>query len=126
MTEKSEDQIYQYIKGLSQNPSKDAITAFYDLFWNGSAPNSEVEGAYNDLLKDQGRNKDALLVLNRCFYTLLNPWHLNSENRHAINTLIEVVEELGREEPPNTSARLLQKFAESEQFFSLKDKLAYL
>lgn len=93
--------LYTYIRDLSLLPDDDAIQRFYRLLWDGNAyPNQTVTNALKAVVSADDFKDHRLNLINRCYYTLANPWHMQPQKGNALARLI-----LELEDKPESSAR---------------------
>lgn len=93
--------LYTYIRDLSLLPDDDAIQRFYRLLWDGNAyPNKTVTDAIKTVVTADDFHDHRLNLINRCYYTLANPWHMQPQKGNALARLI-----LELEDRPDHSAR---------------------
>ena len=95
--ERSKELVYGYIQQLAAKPSPEqAIDGFYDLLWNRVAiGRDDVRAALETVLAAKSfAGEEGQHFLNRCFYSIGNPWHLNNEKRPYLAPLIAGLEQL--------------------------------
>ena len=103
-TEQSKELIYSYIQNLAAHRSPEqAIDAFYDLLWDRVAVGrDDVRHALERVLAAKSFDGDeAQHFLNRCFYSIGNPWHLNNEKQPYLEPLIGGLKKLADPEATN-------------------------
>ncbi|MGB3494256.1 MAG: hypothetical protein WBA57_16115 [Elainellaceae cyanobacterium] len=123
--------VYSYIRGLATRSPQEAIDAFYRLLWDGSAyPDNDVHAAWKDVVKAPNFEHHQLKVINRCYYTLTNPWHLDGTRDNALEALIVRLDGLSskREYNPHTKKlrSALREYKESDYYAVLKKHLHLL
>ena len=81
--------IYDYVRSLAALPTDEAVDTFYRMLWSGNVhPREDVKRALNQVVRSPDFKQDRLKVINRCYYTLANPWHLQGDRGTAIANLI--------------------------------------
>jgi hypothetical protein len=116
MAPKAADQakevVYDYIWGLARNvPPEQALAAFYDLLYNRIAVGRQDVIASLDRVvgADDFNREKGLQFLNRSFYTICNPWHLDSERMPYLEQLIDQLNHLPETSAYNPYTRLLRQ-----------------
>lgn len=110
--DQAKDVVYDYIWGLARNVSPEqALAAFYDLLYNRIAVGRQDVIASLDRVvgADDFKQEKGLQFLNRSFYTLCNPWHLNSEMMPYLNQLIDRLNHLPDSAAHDPYTRLLRR-----------------
>lgn len=90
--EQAKEVVYSYIAELAQlNDAERARTAFYALMMQRIAVGrQDVIKALNRVLESEDFTQEAgLKFINRCYYTICNPWHLNSDRAAELQQLID-------------------------------------
>ncbi|MEB3357227.1 MAG: hypothetical protein VKK04_10900 [Synechococcales bacterium] len=124
-------QVYGYIRSLAALPPPEAIAAFYRLLWDGIAPNcGAVQTAWREIVKFDDFDQHRLKIINRCYYTLANPWHLDGMRGRALEQLILWLEDIpeGRGLSPFSKKlrETLRLYKESDYYAVLKKHLHLL
>lgn len=89
--EQAKEIVYSYIAELAQlSDPEQARRAFYNLLMQRIAVGrSDVIRALNCVLESEEFAQEAgLKFINRCYYTICNPWHLNSDRAAELQQLI--------------------------------------
>jgi hypothetical protein len=110
--DQAKDVVYDYIWDLARNVSPEqALTAFYDLLCNRIAVGRQDVIASLDRVvgADDFKQEKGLQFLNRSFYTICNPWHLNSEMMPYLNQLIDRLKHLPDPSAHDPYTRLLRR-----------------
>ncbi|NET09481.1 MAG: hypothetical protein F6K09_02405 [Merismopedia sp. SIO2A8] len=123
-----QQQLYRYIRDLAHLSDQEAIDRFYRLLWDGNAyPNKTVHNALKTVVMDSSFEQQGVNLINRCYYTLANPWHLNSTKGDALTQLILRLEDMPSGHVQNRVTRklrhTLQTYREDERYFVLKKHL---
>jgi len=116
--------VYSYIRSLAARPSQEAIDAFYRLLWDGLAyPHNAVQTAWEKIVGSPDFDQHRLKVVNRCYYTLANPWHLDDTRGRALEKLILWLEDIpsGGEQ-----SRLSRKLRDTLRLYHDSDYYAFL
>ena len=121
-----EQMVYEYIKDLSRLSPGKARKQFESLITqrqisSSQQKNPEVLRALDQVLKSSS-DSESNFFLNRCFYTLVNPWHLQG-NAQEISKLVAALEQTPQLTESKQSARLsqaLSSYRDSEQYMALK------
>ncbi|MGF1499768.1 MAG: hypothetical protein ACFB8W_23520 [Elainellaceae cyanobacterium] len=124
-------QVYSYIRSLAALPSQDAIDAFYRLLWDGIAhPYEAVQTAWKEVVKTPDFDQHRLKIINRCYYTLANPWHLDGTRGRALEKLILWLEDIpaarGHSRFSRTLRDTLRCYHQSDYYAVLKKHLHLL
>ena len=124
-------QIYGYIRGLATQPSQDAISAFYRLIRDGNAqPNDTVNRALKQVVGSPQFSQSHLQFINRCYYTLANPWHLEGDRDRDLESLILNLETLPLPRAHNPTTRklrnALQLYRDNDYYTILRKHLRLL
>jgi hypothetical protein len=120
-----EDVIYQHLQYWRQHePPHKLIERFRQLFLEVQHyPDSAVASALIKLMQRPNADRELKYVLNRCCYTLINPWYSEPRNHWAIPALVDVLDERpgaagGSPEVQQIQA-LIQDFVTSDQYAAL-------
>ncbi|MEB3232770.1 MAG: hypothetical protein VKJ64_17300 [Leptolyngbyaceae bacterium] len=124
-------QVYTYIRDLSLLPYTEAIAQFYHLLWEGMACSSEsVQKALKQVVSAPNFDQHKLNLVNRCYYTLANPWHLDGGKDFAVEKLILQLEDLPSTRGHNPVIRKLRdtlhEYRQDERYDVLKKHLRLL
>lgn len=112
-TTRAEREVYGYIRGLARLEDSDqAIEGFYQLLFHGLVRHPEldfnsVRQALFNILELQEASKILPYIINRCFYTMGNPWRLNSQRHYALRKLVTQAQELPKRRPTDRRVRRL-------------------
>ena len=120
-----EQQIYQYVRQLTHVTSDEAIRRFYLLMWDGNIPDDiNSHTALRNLASAPDFRRNHLEFINRCYYTILNPWHLEVGRHDAIKQLILWPEQLPSNRAYGRATKqireALQAYAKSDYYTVLK------
>ncbi len=110
--DQSKDTVYDYIGGLARHvPPQQALDAFYDLLCQRIAVGRpDVIACLDDIIRSDGFKQDeGLRFLNRSFYTICNPWHLDSEMMPYLEQLIARLTTLPDPAAQDPLTRLLRR-----------------
>lgn len=123
--------VYKYIGNLANRPPQEAIDTFYRLLWHGNAnPDEVVQRALKKIVTASDFERHRLKIINRCYYTLVNPWHLNGMRDSAVERLILWLENIPAERGLNPFTRTLRDtlrlYRESDHYGILKNHLHLL
>ena len=123
--------LYIYIRDLALLPDQDAITRFYRLLWDGNAyPNQTVTNALKSIVADPNFEQQSLNLINRCYYTLANPWHMKPNKGAALSRLILELDERPVDRAQNRITRKLRAalhaYRQDERYRVLKKHLRLL
>jgi len=121
-------EIYNYVRSLTNLPPQEAIDAFYRLLWNGNTyPHDEVKVALQKVIADKDFEEHKLKIINRCYYTLVNCWHLDSNRDQALAEIILWLEKLPTEKGHSFVTRslrdTLRTYRDSDYYNGLKKNL---
>ena len=126
-----EMRVYGFAKRLTTLPADQAIDRFYQFFFeavNPSAP--ETRAALMQIVTAAESEKIFHYVLNRCFYTLCNPWRTNPSSHWAIREMVLRLEHLPKKSAQNRQIRHLQNlvrgFVDTPQYVTLKRQMQVL
>lgn len=111
-TEHAKDAVYDYIRGLARDvPPDDALVAFYRLLCDRIAVGRQDVIRNLDLViqSEIFKQEPGLHFLNRSFYTICNPWHLNSEMVPYLDRLIERLNQLPESSAQDPLTRQLRR-----------------
>jgi len=123
--------IYNYVGSLATLPSQEAIDTFYRLLWQGNAyPRDDVKTALQKVVSAPDFAEHRLKIINRCYYTLVNRWHLKGTHDYALAQLILRLDSLPDDRGQNTVTRslrdTLRTYKDSEYSTILKKNLYLL
>ncbi|NEQ98706.1 MAG: hypothetical protein F6K30_18635 [Cyanothece sp. SIO2G6] len=130
-TTPEQGQIYAYIRDLSQLPYTEAVEQFYHLLWDGIAGSNEtVQKALKQVVAAPNFDQHKLNLINRCYYTLANPWHLDGGKDFALEKLILWLEDIspvrGRSSLTRKLRDTLRLYRQDERYDVLKKHLRLL
>jgi hypothetical protein len=104
--------VYDYIWGLARHvPPEQGLAAFYDLLHNRIAVERQDVIASLDRIigADDFKQEKGLQFLNRSFYTICNPWHLDSEMMPYLEEFIDRLNHLPEPSAHDPYTRLLRR-----------------
>jgi hypothetical protein len=110
--EQAKNTVYDYIWDLARNvPPGTALVEFYSLIHDRIAVgHQEVVASLDQVIQSDGfGQEDGLRFLNRSFYTICNPWHLNSEMMPYLEQLITQLDELPQPKAHSPLTRQLRR-----------------
>jgi hypothetical protein len=108
--------VYTYIRSLAKLSAEDAVAAFYQLLWQGNAyPRDDVKGALQRVVAAPHFKEHQLKIINRCYYTLVNRWHLDGARDQAIAKLILWLDHIPADRGQNAVTRTLRDALRSYQ-----------
>lgn len=122
---KLEEVLYQHWQTSRQEESPDqVIQRFRQLFVEASGyADSAVWSALTSLTQRAHADRQFKYTLNRCCYTLINPWYTQSRYHWAIPELISLFEQLPETAPYSIESKkiraLVKDFTLSEQYATL-------
>ncbi|MEA5467083.1 hypothetical protein [Leptothoe sp. PORK10 BA2] len=97
---RAEREVYSYIRCLARlEDSVQAIDGFYKLLWQGVVTHPEfdsnaVRNALMSIIDSSDADEIMPYVINRCFYTIGNPWRMDNHRHPALRTLVEKASQL--------------------------------
>ncbi|MEM9213681.1 MAG: hypothetical protein AAGD25_04980 [Cyanobacteria bacterium P01_F01_bin.150] len=120
--------LYTYIRDLAHLDDDNAIERFYRLLWNGNAhPNETVANALKAVVMAPDFEQQSLNIINRCYYTLTNLWHMKTDRGEALTRLILWLEDMPANRAQNRVIRKLrtaiQTYQQDERYAVLKRHL---
>lgn len=123
--------IYNYVRQLAMMPPEEAVDAFYRLLWQGNAyPRDDVKMALQKMVSAKDFEEHKLKIINRCYYTLVNRWHLDGSRDDALVNMILKLETMPSERAQNTVTRslrdTLRSYKDSDYYTVLKKNLYLL
>ncbi len=110
--DQAKDTVYDYIGGLARHvPAQPALDAFYDLLYRRVAVGRpDVVASLDDVIRSEGFKQDeGLRFLNRSFYTICNPWHLDGEMTPYLERLVAQLNDLPDPAAQDPLTRLLRR-----------------
>ncbi|MGB3135446.1 MAG: hypothetical protein WBG38_18720 [Nodosilinea sp.] len=110
--EQAKSTVYDYIGSLARHALPEiALVEFYSLIHDRIAVGyQEVVASLDQIIQSDGfRQEDGLRFLNRSFYTICNPWHLNGEMMPCLEQLITHLDELPEPAAHSPLTRLLRR-----------------
>lgn len=121
-----ETYIYRHLQECRQKESADVLLArFQGLFIQAEGyPDSRVWEALTELANHPQSDREFKYTLNRCSYTLINPWYTQPKDHWAIPALVKLFEDV----PPLHTTKvttqqvrnLSQSFTKTEQYAALR------
>ncbi|MEM6252739.1 MAG: hypothetical protein AAF821_07445 [Cyanobacteria bacterium P01_D01_bin.156] len=129
---RAEREVYSYVRCLSRlKDSKLATDAFYSLFFQGTVSCTEFEftefdprsvrNALMNILDSPEADKILPYVINRCFYTIGNPWRMEAHRHADLRFLVERATHLPERQPTGRQVKQLVKamadYANSEHLY---------
>ena len=120
-----EDLLYQHFQyWRKQEAPHELIERFRHLFFDlASYPDSSVVNALLNLSEQNTADREFKYVLNRCCYTLINPWYTQSRDHWAILELVQLFENLPPAHGANPQSQkvysLVKEFSKTEQYAAL-------
>jgi hypothetical protein len=103
-SEQAKEHIYRYIQDLASNAlPEQAVEDLYGLLWNRIAVNhNDVRQALTVVITaDSFSQEEGLQFINRCFYSICNPWHLDTRKRAHLEQLVGRLSDLPEPEATN-------------------------
>ncbi|WP_242028141.1 hypothetical protein [Pseudanabaena sp. FACHB-2040] len=122
---KLEEVLYQHWQESRQSEPPDQVIArFRKLFVEALGyPDPEVWSALTSLAQRSHADRQFKYTLNRCCYTLINPWYTEARYHWAIPELISVFEDLPEAMPYSLESKkiraLVRDFTTSDQYATL-------
>lgn len=110
---RAEREVYSYIRCLARlEDSEEAIEAFYSLLFKGVVTQSQfdsssVRTALVSVVDSPDADDILPYVINRCFYTIGNPWRLEAHRHGALRDLVDGAKNLPERRPTNRQVRRL-------------------
>lgn len=120
-----EETLYQHLQTCrQQEPPHKLIERFRQLFIEGGTYQDEqVRAALLELVKRPQASREFKYILNRCCYTLINPWYTQPRDHWAITEMIAQFEQLpaatARSPELQTLHSVVEEFVNSEQYAAL-------
>lgn len=126
-----ETRIYGFARRLTALPANQAVEQFYQFFYQALNPSSmATREALLQIATSPESEKTFHYVLNRCFYTLCNPWRTETSHHGAIRNLVLQLEQLPEKRVNDPQVRQLQKqvlgFVGTPQHLTLKRQMQVL
>ena len=100
--------ILSYIRNLAKLDEDVAIEKYYILLLYGNASDKSVTHAIEKIVTASNFNKQSLNLINRLYYTLVNPWHMQPNKGNAIKKIILALENIPMIKTQNNIQRRLQ------------------
>ncbi len=120
-------QLYGHLAECRQQESTEALLQrFQSLFIEGNRyGDEEIWAALLELIYQPEAEREFKYTLNRCSYTLVNPWYTQPRDHWAIPALVKLFDQIpaSSDDTPDAAYRirqLSQRFTETEQFASLR------
>ena len=110
---RAEREVYSYIRCLARlENSEEAIEAFYSLLFKAVVTHrqfdtSSVRTALVSVLESPDADEILPYVINRCFYTIGNPWRMEAHRHAALRDLVDGAKNLPERKPTNRQVRRL-------------------
>ena len=110
---RAEREVYSYIRCLARlEDSEEAIEAFYSLLFKGVVTQgqfdtSSVRTALMNVLEAPDADDILPYMINRCFYTIGNPWRLEPHRHGALRDLVDGAKNLPERRPTGRQVRRL-------------------
>ncbi|MEO1348489.1 MAG: hypothetical protein AAFW84_06755 [Cyanobacteria bacterium J06635_15] len=126
-----ETRIYGCARRLTALPADQAIDQFYKFFFQALNPSTpEAREALLEIATVPESEKVFHYILNRCFYTLCNPWRTDVSYHGAIRELVLQLEKLPKKRVNDPQVRQLQQlvlgFVGTPQHIALKRQMQVL
>lgn len=121
-----ESRLYRHLQECRQAETADVVLdRFRQLFIQAEGyPDRVVWDALVDLAHHSQSGREFKYTLNRCSYTLINPWYTQPRDHWAIPALVQLFETIPtaptRRQDTYRIRTLGQSFTETEQYASLK------
>ncbi|NER78387.1 MAG: hypothetical protein F6K42_02190 [Leptolyngbya sp. SIO1D8] len=121
-----EGHIYDHLRNCRQQESADAVLArFQQLFIQADGYSEPlVWEALTELAHRPQSEREFKYTLNRCSYTLVNPWYTETNNHWAIPELVRLFETIptapAKQYETHRIRHLSQGFMQTEQYAALK------
>lgn len=119
-------QLYEHLQHCRQQETTDAVLGrFQQLFIQGEGyPDAEPWDALVELVHLSQSEREFKYTLNRCSYTLVNPWYTQPRDHWAIPALVALFDHIPQT-PTDCSVThrirtFSQSFTETEQFAALR------
>ncbi|MDJ0707587.1 MAG: hypothetical protein QNJ46_30290 [Leptolyngbyaceae cyanobacterium MO_188.B28] len=125
LTTKQEDLLYRHLWDcVRTEPADDVLNRFRRLFIEARGyGDPQVWRALTRIINAPGAEKTFKYTLNRCCYTVINPWQTDVERHAAIPKLVALFEEipdnLTRSTLSNRIRMLVRKYTQTEQYAAL-------
>ena len=119
-------QLYEHLQHCRQQESTDAVLSrFQQLFIQGEGyPDAEPWDALTELVHLSQAEREFKYTLNRCSYTLVNPWYTQPRDHWAIPALVALFDNIPQAPTDcfitHRVRTLSQSFTETEQFAALR------
>ncbi|MGF1567712.1 MAG: hypothetical protein ACFCVD_06535 [Nodosilinea sp.] len=108
----AKDDVYDYIRRLAYRyPPEEALKLFYDLLWDRVTPALPTARSALTTVVEDARFKqiEGLHFLNRSYYSICNPWHLDGEMMPYLRRLIDHLGTLPAPAAQNPTTELLRE-----------------
>ncbi|MEO0867166.1 MAG: hypothetical protein AAFY17_01730 [Cyanobacteria bacterium J06642_11] len=117
---RAEREVYSYVRCLARlEDSERAIDAFYSLLFQGTVTCTEFEFTQIDpravrkalmtILDSPEADQVLPYVINRCFYTIGNPWRMEAQRHANLRALVARATHLPKRQPKGRQVRRLVK-----------------
>ena len=110
--EHAKEVVYDYIRELARNvPPDQALVAFYSLLCDRIVVGRQEVIPYLDsvIQADEFKQEQGLHFLNRSFYTICNPWHLDADMAPYLDHLVHRLNQLPDRSAQDPLTRLLRR-----------------
>lgn len=120
-----EDCLYEHLRNcVKTEPTDHVIARFRQLFIDAQGyTDSQVWQALSQVVQDPEADKSFKYTLNRCCYTLINPWQTRLECHAAIPKLVALFEQLPTHSTQSKFTirlrTLVRQFRQTEQYAAL-------
>lgn len=121
-----ENRLYAYLQRCRQREDAEQVLArFHDLFIQAEEfDDSDVWSTLVELAHRPHAEREFKYTLNRCSYTLVNPWSTEAKNHWAVPALVQLFEDIptapSSASETYTIRRLSRLFAQTEQYAALR------
>lgn len=117
---RAEREVYSYVRCLARlEDSQQAIDAFYNLLFQGTVTCTEFEFTELDprdvrtalmaVLDSPEADRVLPYIINRCFYTIGNPWRMEAHRHPDLKSLVDRATHLPERQPKGRQVRRLVK-----------------
>jgi len=121
-----ENRLYSYLQHCRQEQEAELVlNSFYDLFIQADHfPDLDVWETLVELARRPHAEREFKYTLNRCSYTLVNPWSTEPKNHWAVPALVQLFEKIPTA-PASTSEtqqirQLSRLFTQTDQYAALR------
>ena len=120
------NRLYSYLQHCRQEQeAEQVLNSFYDLFIQADHfPDLDVWETLVELARRPHAEREFKYTLNRCSYTLVNPWSTEPKNHWAVPALVQLFEKIPTA-PASTSEtqqirQLSRLFTQTDQYAALR------